>query len=75
MQEFRASLTPRINPLTQKLDKLNSTSFAMQGYDHRMLTPHSLQVVPRPPAVHNAEQLTPRSTMSTTSPRSHIPVY
>ena len=62
-------LTPRINPLTQKLDPLNSTREALQAYDPRMILPTALQVVPRTPRVLGADVPPPDST-----PRLRKPV-
>ena len=53
------SLTPRLNPLTQKLDPLNSTPASLRVYDPRVLHPQDLHIVPRPPIIahgfHSAE--------------------
>ena len=47
------SLTPRLNPLTQKLDPLHSTAASLKVYDPRVLHPHDLHIVPRPPIIAN----------------------
>ena len=43
------SLTPRLNPLTQKLDPLNSTRAALRDFDPRTIDGRSLRVTSRVP--------------------------
>lgn len=45
------ALTPRLNPLTSKLDPINSTRAALSAYDPRVLQPTSLRITPRPHVV------------------------
>ena len=42
-------LSPRLNPVTQELDPINSTAASLRVYDKRVLHPNDLHVVPRPP--------------------------
>ena len=76
------SLTPRLNPLTQKLDPINSTRASLRIYDNRVMHPLDVHIVQRSPitgastpigvGTHYAEASL-RPNMLMRSPRSQVP--
>jgi hypothetical protein len=61
------ALTPRMNPLTLKLDPLSSTAAAMQLHDPRRLQAAEFRILPRAPRAASIHPDPSRSTASTSS--------
>ena len=50
------TITPRINPLTHELDRLNSTANSVLSYNPKLVVPNDLHIVPRRHAALSLEK-------------------